>query len=296
MISLYLLVVRDQFFLSIFPVIIIILLAAIYAFDKLFLFIIFIIPLSIPLKEIIPGLEFDMYLPTEPLLVGILFIFFIKLAAERSFNTAIFTHPVSIAIAFNLFWLLVTSVTSTMPLVSLKFFLSRLWFVVAFYYIGTQLFQNRKNIKKFIWFYIAGLVIVIGITIGRHLSYGLVDQEAAHFVMNPFFNDHTSYAAVLAMFIPVIIGFISINKNKAKLLPLLITLILLFALVFSYTRAAWLSLVGGLMIWLVIKLKIKFRTVLFGLGILIGLFIAYSTLIMTKMESNDQDSSTISTP
>ena len=271
---------------------IIFLLAAIYAFDKFFLFIVFLIPLSIPLKEIIPGLEFDMYLPTEPLLVGVLVIFIIKLAVERSFDTSIFRHPVSIAIAFSLLWILITSITSTMPLVSFKFFLSRLWFVVAFYFIGTQLFRNKVNIKKFIWFYISGFIIVIGITISKHFSYGLVDQEAAHFVMHPFFNDHTSYAAVLTMFIPVIIGFVSINKNHAKILPFLIIFILVFALIFSYTRAAWLSLVGGFIIWLLIKLKIKFRTVILGLGILVGLFIAYSSIIMTKMEANDQDSST----
>ncbi|MFC2117864.1 O-antigen ligase family protein [Bacteroidota bacterium] len=288
----YFLVIRDQFILSLFPLAFVLIIAAIYSFDKLFLFTVFIIPLSIPLKEFVPGLEFDMYLPTEPLIVGMLIIFIIKLFIDKSFDRKIFKHPVSLAIGFNLIWILFTTLTSTMPLISIKFFLARFWFVIVFYFIGIQLFQKKENIKKFIWLYILGFLIVIGITISKHLSYGLVDQEAAHFVMDPFFNDHTSYAAVLSMFIPVLIGFIFLSKAKFRLLITIVTFAFIFALVFSYTRAAWISLVGGFCIWVVIFLKIKLRTVLIGLGILIGLFVAYSTIIMTKMESNEQDSST----
>ncbi|MFC2096699.1 O-antigen ligase family protein [Bacteroidota bacterium] len=284
--------IRDQFILSLFPLAFVLIIAAIYSFDKLFLFTVFIIPLSIPLKEFVPGLEFDMYLPTEPLIVGMLIIFIIKLFIDKSFDRKIFKHPVSLAIGFNLIWILFTTLTSTMPLISIKFFLARFWFVIVFYFIGIQLFQKKENIKKFIWLYILGFLIVIGITISKHLSYGLVDQEAAHFVMDPFFNDHTSYAAVLSMFIPVLIGFIFLSKAKFRLLITIVTFAFIFALVFSYTRAAWISLVGGFCIWVVIFLKIKLRTVLIGLGILIGLFVAYSTIIMTKMESNEQDSST----
>jgi len=47
------------------------------------------------------------------------------------------------------------------------------------------------------------LLIIIGYTTYRHVSIGLIDQDAAHYVMNPFFNDHTSYGAILAMLIPV---------------------------------------------------------------------------------------------
>jgi len=290
--SMYFLVIRDQFILSLFPLLFVFLLAVIYSFDKIFLLIIFFIPLSIPLKEFVPGLEFDMYLPTEPFLVGILIIFIIKLATERSFDFKIFKHPVSIAIFFNLFWILVTSITSTMPGVSIKFFLSRLWFVIAFYFIGTQLFKNKENVKKFIWYYIAGFFIVIVITINKHLSYGLVDQEAAHFVMHPFYNDHTSYAAVLAMFIPVLIGLMIIKKSKLNLIIGVIIAVLMFALIFSYSRAAWLSLLGGFLIWLIILLRIKFRYVLLATVVLVGMFFTYSTIIMTRMESNKQDSST----
>jgi putative inorganic carbon (hco3(-)) transporter len=62
--------------------------------------------------------------------------------------------------------------------------------------------------------------------------------------MTPFFNDHTSYGAVFAMFIPFL-TFFSFSKympDKGKWVSRLVLLVLFGAFILSYTRAAWLSL------------------------------------------------------
>src|SRR6185369_12904865 len=107
-------------------------------------------------------------------------------------------------------WIFITCLTSTMIVVSLKHLLARLWFIVAFYFLGTQLFREYKNIKRFIWFYVIPLLIIIGYTVIHHSQYGFT-EKTAHWVMYPFYNDHTAYAAAIAMFFPIMIG---LARNK----------------------------------------------------------------------------------
>ena len=75
-------------------------------------------------------------------LVLVLFLF--KLAERKSFDRALLKHPVSLALYFYLGWMLITALTSTMPLVSLKFWLAKIWFLVAFYWMGILFFRNKK--------------------------------------------------------------------------------------------------------------------------------------------------------
>jgi hypothetical protein len=142
---------RNSVVVNALPVFLAILLVAIYSFDKIIYLIALFAPLSLPLSELIPGFSFDMYLPTEPLLVGVLIVFLLKLIYERGFDKQILTHPVSMAIYINLIWIFLTSLTSLMPIVSFKFLLARIWFVAGLYFLTAKLFSGGKNIEKYIW-------------------------------------------------------------------------------------------------------------------------------------------------
>lgn len=284
---------KESYYFSLLPLLILILLFAVFALDKLLFIVIFLIPLSIPLKLIVPGLDFDMQLPTEPILFGILLLFIFKNMFERNFDKKILYHPVSLVIYLNLIWIFITCITSTMPVVSFKFLASRLWFVVIFYFMGTQLFRDYKNIKRFIWFYIIPFMIVIFYAIIQHSSYGFLNQKASNWVVVPFFNDHTSYGAVLAMFLPFLIGFLFIPSYSSRLKVLIgfILIIFIIATVLSYTRAAWISLAGALIVFILLRLRIRFSTILLFSGILITIFFIYRTEIVIDIEKNRQESS-----
>lgn len=283
----------EFYYFSLIPVFLLVVLMAFLALDKLIMLTVFLTPLSIPLRDIARGYDFNMSLPVEPLLFGVLLVFIFKLLTERKFDKRIARHPVSIAIYANLVWIFMTAITSTMPIVSFKFLLSRLWFVVAFYFICTQIFKNYKNIKRFIWLYVLPFTIVIGYTLFRHAEQGF-GQQAAHWSMNPFYNDHTSYGAILAMFLPILIGMAtkssySINR---KVFIWIFSIIFIVATIFSYTRATWVSLAGAIGVWLILILGIKFRTLLI-LGILAGLLVMSQwNNIMLQLEQNKVESST----
>ena len=145
LLNLFFMVKRDSMVVNLLPLLLVVALFVIFSFDILIYLVVFFAPLSIELSRILPGFGFNMYLPTEPLLFGILILFFLKLVHERKFDRDILLHPVSLAIYLNLFWIFITSLTSTMPLVSFKFLLARLWFVVVLYILMSKIFSRSEE-------------------------------------------------------------------------------------------------------------------------------------------------------
>ncbi len=279
--------------LNTLPVVLTIVLIAIFSFDKIVYLIVFFAPLSVPLSEVIPGFGFDMYLPTEPLLFGLLIVFILKMLHERGLNKQILTHPVSLAIYVNLIWIFLTSLTSTMPVVSFKFLLSRIWFVVGLYFITAKMFAEGKNLEKYIWLYVISLAVVIFYTTYRHLGYGLYNKQVANFVSSPFYKDHTSYGAALAMYLPflMMLTFAKYRTIKEKLVSFAFMGILLMGFVLSYSRAAWLSFSVAIVVFAIVKLKIRFKPLFITFISLIVLFVLFQNQIFMKLEQNSEQSS-----
>ena len=289
----YFMMKRDSMIINTLPWALGIVLLSIYAFDKLLYIVVFFTPFSLPLSDIIQGLSFNVSLPTEPILFGLLLIFVMKYCATGKFDRDIMRHPVTLAIYLSLFWMLLTSLTSTMPIVSLKFFLSRIWFIVSFYLITAKLFESGKNIEKYIWLYTIPLMGVIFYATHRHLGYGLWDKQAAHFVVNPFYNDHTSYGAVIAMYLPFLFGFsfTKIYTPTTKMFIRIVLGILLVGLILSYARAAWVSMFIALGIWAIIRLKIRFQPLFTTFLGLLALIFVFQTQILMYLEHNSKQSS-----
>lgn len=284
----------EIFYLPVLPILLAVVWIAFSRLDRIIYLIIFFVPLSIPLSEFIEGSSFDLYLPTEPLLAGVMILYFLKYLRGQKIDIRILRHPVTLAIYFNIAWVFITSLTSTMPLVSFKFLVARIWFIISFYLLLAQIFQDPKRIRQYLWAYVIPFTLVIIYVLIRHSGYGLNNQVASHFVVKPFYKDHTSYGAVLAMLLPALIGlFLSYKRMDTGQQILFLLLIVLFmaATLFSYTRAAWVSLVGIAGIWVIIKLRIKLHFVIVGAVLLFGLLFSLRTEIMMKLEQNQQTSS-----
>lgn len=284
------LIVHEYYWATLFPIGIMILFLYIFSLDKLLFLIVFCTPIAINFRDFDVGIGIS--LPTEPLLFGVLLLFIIKITYKNILSEKFLKHPITITILIYLAWMLITSVTSEMPLVSLKFFISKLWFIIPFYFFGVLLFEKESNIRLFDWLYIIPLLGVIAFTIINHASFGF-EEEAGHWVMTPFYNDHTAYGAVLALFIPVFIGYV-INRQYSKsyrVVSMLIVAVLILAIILSFCRAAWVSLLASLCAFIVIYLRIKFRWIFLVSVIIIGTFFIFQNEIIDKLEKNKQDSS-----
>jgi len=284
----------EIFYLPLVPVFLLFLVLAVVAVDKYLLVIVFFVPLSIPLSRLVEGLSIDMYLPTEPLLAGLLLLYVLKYLMGDRIDLKVLRHPVTLAIYFHLGWLFITTLTSSDILVSLKMLVSRLWFVVGFYLVATQFFRKEKNMHTYVWLFIIAFSGVIIYTLVNHSQYGLDNQMMAHRAAAPFYKDHTSYGATLGFLLPVMVALLLFikrgNMNTRFLMALLIGLFL-FATVVSYTRATWISILASAGIWALIKWKVRFEFVLAGAVIAIAFFFSIRTDLMVHLEQNRVESS-----
>lgn len=284
------LIIKEFYYLALLPAALAIVFLAFFNVEKLMWFIVFTTPLSLNLEDLELG-GIGMYLPTEPLMFGVMILFFLKLIYDKGFDARILKHPITIAVFIYLGWIFLTIFTSEMPIVSLKFLVSRLWFIVCFYFIGTQLFLKVNNYRIFYWAYLIPFAAVITYASIRLASYNF-DEKAAHWVMEPFYKDHTSYGAILAMFLPITFIFIdSSEKFYFRVASFVVLGIVTLGTILSYTRAAWVSLVAALVLYFIYKYKVKFKY-LFYIGATAIVLIALNwTSIMLSLERNNQDSS-----
>ncbi|HOZ41351.1 MAG: O-antigen ligase family protein [Flavobacteriales bacterium] len=280
------------YWFSVLPAVLLIVWAMLTAVDRLIYFIAFATPLSINLEELDLG-GIGVALPTEPLLVGLMVLFFVKLALEPNvLDRRLIRHPITVIILLQVGWMTLCIIPSSMPLVSLKYVLARLWFVSSMYFIMSRLFQDTRNMQRFIWAYLSGLFIVIGYTLIHHSQFGF-EHDPAHWVMTPFFKDHTSYGAIIAFFLPFSLGALTMPGYSAtrRILAFLMFLTLLTGLIFSYTRAAWLSLLGAIGVFLIVRLKVPVWAMAIGVATLGGLYWANHEQITIALERNREESS-----
>jgi O-antigen ligase len=224
---------------------------------------------------------------------GIFLIFWIKILAEGGLDKRILKHPVTWMIFIHLVWYTITTFTSTMPVVSIKSTLARYCYISVFYFSLLYLFIKKQNIHKFLWAYLLPLLAVCIITMLNQASAGFTEQNA-HIAMVPYYNDHTAYAAVIALFIPVIIALLFESKinRTLKTFIFIVAALLITAIVLSYTRAAWVALAGALGCLFIYLLKIKNWVVYSGIGLVVLTYALFHVEITMFLERNDKTSST----
>jgi putative inorganic carbon (hco3(-)) transporter len=261
---------NDPNIYSLIPVGLLAIYFAIFETEKLFLSLAFLTPLSINIEEYTSS--FGLFLPTEPLLFGLM-LFLSALQIKKAFlPVQIWRSPLIWTVLVYLLWMVLSAITSSHPVVSFKFILARLWFIIPILFFGTYFFQKRSNRIAFLWLFIVATVVVIIYTLIHHSFYGFGEKEG-HWVMSPFFKDHTIYGAIVALVLPLAVGLYLHKKHKplVQLTLLSLIVIIIIGLVLSYTRAAWLSVLGSMAIAFILYYKISWKpiAVLTVVGLLI---------------------------
>ena len=282
---------RGNYFFSFLPIAISVVYFSFYKTKELLFFVILCTPFSLNLEQLALG-NVGFYLPTEPILFGLMILLSIRALMRGTYDKKLLNHPISISVLFYLAWMAITVLTSSNILVSVKFLIAKLWFVIPLFFYLILVFRQKENMYRVVWLYLISLAAVVFITLIRHYGWGF-DQKAAHWIMSPFYKDHTSYGAIVAFYIPLAIGLLYRKKNSAiiQYILILFLVILSVGLLYSYTRAAWVSLVAALGVWALFKLKINIKYVAI-LG-LFGAFVGfqYYTDISIALSKNKTDSS-----
>jgi O-antigen ligase len=239
---------------------------------------------------LLPGMELSM--PVEPMMILFTAIFIFRVLLQPGYDRRLLRHPVTIAVFASLGWMLITSATSSIPAVSFKYLAARLWFVIPFFFAAAHIFRQKERMWQFVACYAISLVVVILISTSKTLG-NFHDLQTLHRVMQPFYNDHTAYGCVIGLFVPIVLHYLIEWRGKGWQWPLLLVsfVAMLVGVFFSYSRAAWISVLGAAAVYVAVRMGMKVRWMTLFFVVFVGLFFAYQSDVLYKLGKNKQDSS-----
>ncbi|KAB2810277.1 O-antigen ligase family protein [Phaeocystidibacter luteus] len=263
--------------------------AAFLHLDKLMFFIVFATPLSVTLTD--KSFNVGLSLPTEPLLAGITALLFFRFVQRGEVDLKVLRHPITVSILATIVWMIITTITSERPDVSIKYVIARIWFVVPFFYLLSQMFKKEQNIRTFYWLFLIPLCIAGLYTMYQHAGNGF-SKESSVWVMYPLFKEHTSYGATLAMFFPISV-YLVLRKSEVwvRAAAFFLFVVLTAAIVLSFTRAAWISIAGAGVVWLLIRYRVNFNALVIAALVGLTMLYGYREELFQKLEKNEQVSS-----
>jgi len=248
-------------------------------FKKIFYLLWICIPLSI---EVQLGGGFGTDLPSEPLIIllMLIFLFYIILYPQK-INIDFIKHPIIQVLFIHLLWIAVCVIYSSLFYVSFKFLLAKLWYIITFVFLTSLLIKDLKDFKPLFWCIFIPALFVVVQTLFRQAGYGFTFADVNECV-SPFFRNHVSYAAFLAVFYPFIwLANKWYQKGTFKYNLLRFSkLLFLIAIYFSYTRAGWLAILIAFGCYFIFKHKLIIHSLIAGLILLIG--ISYYSLKENK--------------
>jgi putative inorganic carbon (hco3(-)) transporter len=226
-------------------------------------------PLSIHLEEWMEGI--GLSIPGDLLAVGLLAIFIQHFKRRIADVAQWLNHPLIRWYLLGLVWMFFTSITSELPVVSIKFWLSATWFMVAYLWFSLLLFQRLAVLEHWLWFLGVSTAAVVAFTVAKHALTGFSFIDS-YTVMKPFYKEHTAYAASIA--IPTV-GFILLTiqpvaSRKVRIWSGLVAGVLLVGVITSFTRGAWLGVAIALMSYFLMILWQRYKL----------FFIAAATLLV----------------
>ncbi|MFI5222064.1 MAG: O-antigen ligase family protein [Bacteroidia bacterium] len=250
---------------------------------NLYLLLAFIVPLSIPLN-ILSGSQISF--PSE-LIMGILAIYLlIKNIFTFSIDKKIWVHPLTYLVLLDLCWMTVASLFSSMPTVSCKRLLVRTCFITVFYFGFASLVKNPVNyLKLFLFFAMGSVVPAISslIFLYQHDFIIMADTQ----MTKPFFTDHAVWGACMAFIIPFIFFHFFYSRGFLKWMILFLLIIVFAGLIFSFSRAAWISLCVAGIGYLFVLLKIRMPLLLLITVSVFFILFVFRSNIETYLKAND---------
>lgn len=142
------------------------------------------------------------------------------------------------------------------------------------------------------WIFGSTLALVVLVSTFKHFTVGF-ERTLGYWAVRPFFNDHTHYGAVLALVAPffAVKAFDGSQSVLRRRIALALFVIFCMGIYFSFSRAAWVSLLVAAAGFVILAFRLHFRFILAGLILVLGTFYLFQTEIVMQLERNQQESS-----
>jgi len=230
---------------------------------KVYLVLFFLIPWSMEMN-LTSGIGIDF--PGEIILVllsGIAILFSITKPMRIEL-----IKPLGVLMILSIAWNVVTMLMGDNLIVSGKWILAKLWYILPFYVLPFFLFDSKKHLHKLLDFYLIGLLLATSYFFLDHAMTGF-DFMAKTSVGKPFWRNHVNYACTLVVALPIIYYRYRTHRIGTGMRYLTLGLIFLVFLYFSYARVAYLCIAAWVGYLFILHLRLtKVAIVLSLMGIL----------------------------
>ena len=253
--SLGLAIVFNEPLLAGIPFLFLLLYASITDFRLVFYLLLLCLPLSTE-YNFPNGLGTD--LPTEPLMVGLTGVFLLyALRSPDRISGSMFTHPISLSIGLHIAWLTFATFFSENLVVSIKFLLAKIWYIVPFFMLFLHLFRDEAFLKRVFWILFFPMLMTVIYVLYRHSLWDFAFDKV-NSVTDPFYRNHVNYACIQAIFLPYIFYFwLKSRRWSIQFFVLSLgILVFLLGIWFSYTRAAYVVLVIPVITYFILRFKL----------------------------------------
>lgn len=225
----------------------------IHSTERLFWLLLCLLPLSTEIN-ITSSLGLDF--PDEPIMMLLTAMALLRWWHQpQAFPDTVWRHPLFLLLLVHLLWIMITCFYSEQPILSVKFLLAKSWYIVPFVILPALWLNSIRNIEKMVRYLLIPMGVIMIITLLRHAVSGF-SFESINRHLFPFFRNHVNYGAMLVCLLAVAFGayqYTTHDKSYRKWLQIFI-IIGIVALIFSYSRGAWLALIGGLVtVWVIRK-------------------------------------------
>ncbi len=255
------------YYLFLIPLLILFICYCFVDFKKIYYFLLFLIPITA--EYYLPN-GFALDLPAEPVMITLMFIYLFYITTKNSLSLDFIKHPVIQVLLVHIFWILITVIFSNIAIIAIKFFLAKLWYIVAFVFLSGLFLKERKNYEIAFWCMLIPLFYTVVLTITKHALLGF-DFNEINMAVKPFYRNHVNYATLLALFLPFLWTVTNWYPKQSFQYHFLIACRILFliAIIFSYTRGAWLAIVAAVGFYFLIQKRLFKRVMIFLITIVI---------------------------
>jgi O-antigen ligase len=192
-------------------------------------------------------------LPDEPLMLLLSLSIVIGFIFKGKLKNRL--HPLVFLILLQLVWTIATVITSTEPALSIKFLLAKCWYLLAFVAAPVILFRDERILKRSVILLLSSMMLCMIVALIRHQHYHWTFEKVNEAVQ-PFFHNHVNYSALLVFMVPLQLAVMWLTPSKKlKVCMVVVIVVTIIALYFSYARGAWLALVAGAFSYGLLKRK-----------------------------------------
>jgi len=171
----------------------------------------------------------------------------------------------------HVFWIGFTGIYAEYPVISFKYLLAKIWFVIPFYALPFYVFREQVQFDQFLKVIIWATVIAGVYVFANHGLDGLSFDSRTN-AGKPIFRNHVNYACLLLMVIPT--AYYLYRRQYGYRYLFLIPILLIF-IYFTYARIAYIALAMMIVMWIIYKMRIMRLAVAVSLVVITAVSISF---------------------